>query len=67
MSDEAKITINGVDLTSAQAMTFRVAITCYFAEMFEEGALGDDEHGESMRKAYYARAAEIIQIMGAAE
>jgi hypothetical protein len=49
---EPDITINGVSLTTAQAMTVRVAIES-FAMSLDEG-LGDDDHGRAMVKNYRA-------------
>lgn len=61
--NEAQITINGVALTEAQSMTLRVAMIGHFNGMSEEGALGPDETGETIRKGYLARSAEIINLL----
>lgn len=62
---EAKITINGQELTEAQAMTLRAAVTGFMADLAENG-LGDDEHGKRMCKAYLQRGNEILfLLMGA--
>jgi len=60
---EPTITVNGVTLSESQAMAMRVAITAHLDNMSNEGALGDDEVGEAIRKAYYARSAEIVRMM----
>lgn len=60
---EPDITINGTALTFAQAMTLRVAIGQFLMGLQEPDALGDDEHGLVMTKAYKARAGEIMQLM----
>jgi hypothetical protein len=54
---EPKITINGVELTEAQALTVRVAISGW------DWDCGEDEVGKAMSKAYRARAREILKIM----
>jgi len=61
--NEAKITINGVALTSAQAMTIRVACAAFDEEMRNPDALGDAEHGRRMTAAYLTRLAEIIPLL----
>lgn len=48
---EPIITINGVSLTIAQAMTVRVAIQS-LAMSLEQCGLGDDEHGRKMTEGY---------------
>lgn len=52
MSDYPKITINGHELTESERMTMFVAIQSFGNEMLKEGALGNDEMGESIRKGY---------------
>lgn len=54
---EPEITINGVQLTVAQAMTVRVAVSSF------EPDCGDDEHGVAMTRAYQERAREVFRIM----
>jgi hypothetical protein len=51
VSGEPKITINGIELSIAQAMTVRVAIESFASELRENG-LGDDEHGRKMVENY---------------
>ena len=60
---EATIIIGNTMLTEAQAMTVRVAITDFLAEMNDPNALGDDFHGRAMTKAYRERLCEIIPMM----
>lgn len=62
--DEPAITVNGWMLTEAQAMTVRVALNAFVAELREHG-LGDDEHGVVMTAGYLARAHEVMKRMGA--
>lgn len=59
MDEEADIVINGHKLTNSQAMTLRVAISLFVSEMSEPKALGDDEHGRFMTKAYFENVKEI--------
>lgn len=55
--DEPEITINGVRLTSGQAMAVRVAISSFNPDC------GDDEHGRAMSKAYADRLREVCRII----
>ena len=48
---EPTITINGVKLNNAEAMTVRVAIASFHMTIDFDG-LGEDEHGKFMAKAY---------------
>ena len=57
MSDEPDITINGVQLTSAQSMAVRVAISSFDADC------GDDFESKMMAKAYGDRLKEVFRIM----
>jgi hypothetical protein len=59
---EASITINGHVLTTAQAMTVRVALSSFSMTLQDEGC-GDDEHGKLMTKGYLAAAAGIFNYM----
>jgi hypothetical protein len=59
---EPKITINGRELTEAQAMTLRVALNSFLSDLAAEG-LGDDEHGKRMTEAYLQRGSEINLLM----
>ena len=55
--NEPNIIINGIQLTTAQAMTVRVALSgCRWD-------CGDDKHGIALRKAYEARTREVLAIM----
>ncbi len=60
---EPDITINGAKLSMAQSMTLRIAATAFLTEMSQPVALGDDEHGRRMVKAYRERLVEIMKIM----
>ncbi len=61
--NEPKITINGVDLTEAQAMTMRVALSNFGAAMAQPYALGADDHGKAMARLYTERSGEILAMM----
>lgn len=66
--NESDITINGVQLTNAQAMALRVACTAYHQEMASNpDALGDDEHGRRMVAAYRDRLGEVLRLLVAEE
>lgn len=60
---EANVVINGQQLTSAQSMTLRVAVQGMLSRMNEPDALGTDEHGVFMRKAYRARLGELQELL----
>ena len=61
--EEPEIVVNGVRLSEGQAMTVRVALTTFHGEMLRPAALGDDEHGRHMSKAYGQRAEEVLTLM----
>lgn len=46
-------------VNQAQSITVHAALQSYLADMSVPGALGDDENGELMRKAYSERIQEI--------
>jgi len=60
--EKLKITINGVELTVGQAMTVHVALQSLATSMSKKNALGKDEHGEFMRKAYMSNVDAINKI-----
>ena len=60
---EPLITIESTHLTTAQAMTVRVAIEDFAMSLSDEDALGDDEHGREMRKAYLQNIGTIRKAM----
>lgn len=61
---EPAITINGVPLSTGQAMTVRVACVTMQAEMQDDPmALGDDEQGMALVEAYTARLSEVLAFM----
>ena len=64
---EPDITINGVHLTTAEAMTVRVALGAFAMDLENENALGDDGHGHAMRDGYRAAIRDIFALMAAAE
>lgn len=64
---EPSITVNGVRLTTAEAMTVRVALSAFATDIQSEDALGDDDHGHAMRDGYLAALRDIFALMAAAE
>lgn len=58
---EPPITINGKTLTTAQAMTVRVAIQTFGMSLSQSG-LGEDANGIALTQGYLARIREINQI-----
>lgn len=61
-TNEPSIVINGIPLTTAQAMTVRVAIGA-FAIGLQNGELGDDEIGRGITAGYLAAVKTIHGIM----
>jgi len=59
---EPAITINGHALTTAQAMTVRVALGSFLWDLKTHG-LGDDEHGRHMTEGYQRALVEVIRLM----
>ena len=59
---EPTVIINGFPLTTAQAMTIRVALGS-FAMDLQSHRLGRDDHGEAMTKGYLAAIYQIHQLM----
>lgn len=59
------IVIDGIELTPAQAMTVRTALCSLQMRMAEPDALGDDEHGWNMARAYSERASEVLALIDA--
>lgn len=62
--DEPTITVNGVTLTTAQAMTVRVALGNFAIFLNSEG-LGDDENGRTLCAGYLAAIYTVTAIMRA--
>lgn len=56
---EAEITIGGITLSFAEAMTLRVAVESYHMVMLSEG-LGDDKHGKLMTESYAENCKSIL-------
>ena len=59
--EEPIITINGVQLTTAESMTMRVAIGSFLISI--QSGLGDDEHGRIMTEGYTRCCNEIHRLM----
>lgn len=57
------ITVNGEQLSDAQAMSVRVAITNFHAETGHPHALGTDEHGLKMCTLYHLRLSEVLGLI----
>lgn len=62
MSD-AIITIRGTALTDGQAAALRVAVTSFHSEMADPDALGDDEPGRLLAKAYRECLTEVLNLL----
>lgn len=60
--DYPEIIINGTKLTQGEAMTVHVALQSLGAAMQEPNAMGDDEHGKFMQKAYLANIDAINRL-----
>lgn len=62
-TSEADVVINGTRLSYAQSMTLRVGIGSFKSEMSRPDALGNDDHGRFMAKAYHDHARDIEQMI----
>ena len=58
---EPRITINGVELTTAEAMTIRVACSSFAADLRD--GLGDDEIGFSICRGYNVALGSIFKAI----
>lgn len=63
MPNEATVVINGYELTSAQAMTIRVALEGFSMDLKDADSLGSDAHGKEMRALYFERIEEIRKFL----
>ncbi|MBN3757209.1 hypothetical protein G3N95_30005 [Paraburkholderia sp. Tr-20389] len=59
----ADIMINGRVLTSAESECLRAAVTSFLDDMQDDDALGKDEHGRLMTKAYRVAMERILSLM----
>lgn len=59
---EPTITVNGYTLSTAEAMTVRVALGNFAISLYEEG-LGDDDIGRGLCAGYLAAIRTITQLM----
>lgn len=62
LDSEPSIIINGIQLSEAQAMSIRVAIS-HFKDDLEEKGLGDDKLGKELTSGYLERLSEINAII----
>jgi hypothetical protein len=63
MFSEPEIRINGIALTTAQAMSVRVAVSSFFMELSDEDALGEDDSGKSIREGYSKALSDVLKLM----
>ena len=63
MKDEPKITINGTELSAAEAMTLRVAVTNFMQDLKDPEGRVSDRHGRHMTLSYKANSATIMLLM----
>jgi hypothetical protein len=61
---ESPVTVNGIELTSAQVLALRAALTSLHGDMGSDRALGDDELGRAMARGYRERASEVLALLG---
>ena len=61
--NEPEIIINGINVGPGCAMTIRVALETFCADLIQNG-LGDDEHGKRMKQVYLDRINDIREVMG---
>lgn len=60
---EANVTINGTQLTFAEAMTLRVALSDFMMGIATPDALGSDETGRGIRDGYQKCGSNILRLM----
>jgi len=60
--NEARMTVNGVELETGHVMTIRVALESYMAFLCDEG-LGDDQRGKAICEGYQRRIRELRRLM----
>lgn len=60
---EARVVINGQQLTRLQAMTVRVAVTVFLLEMRRPGALGIESPAEQARHDYLEAGRDIMHLI----
>lgn len=63
MGNEAKVTINGLELTIGQVMSMRVAVGTMIMEMSEPDALGSDEIGKQLANSYIRNLREVEKML----
>lgn len=61
--EEAKITINGQELSLAESMTLRCAVTSFLSDISKNG-LGQDETGQAIAEGYVRHSIEILKKIG---
>lgn len=63
MSNEARVVINGRELTPQQTMAMRVAVSNMRGEMLGPNPLGNDAHGIKMAAAYAQALGEVERLL----
>jgi hypothetical protein len=63
---EPSIVINGVPLTVGQVMAVRTALGSFGLDLQNDSALGEDEHGVHMTRAYRKRLDEVYGLLNLA-
>lgn len=66
LEPEPLVSINGVQLTNAQTVALRVAVSNYLSDL-QDSNLGDDPHGQAVTKLYLARLQEVSELMHGAK
>ncbi|MDE1179488.1 hypothetical protein [Paraburkholderia sp.] len=59
------VSINGEFITHGEVECLRAAVTSFHSEMSDDEALGADEHGRLMTKAYRLAMERVLSLMGA--
>jgi hypothetical protein len=57
------VTVNGHALTDGESECLRAAVTAFHSEMSDDNALGGDEHGRLMTRAYRLSMERILALM----
>lgn len=61
---EARITVNGEELSLAEAMVVRVALACQYMQLrADRKACGPDAHGLEMRRLYLQNTQRVLRML----
>jgi hypothetical protein len=59
---EARIVVNGTELTESQAITIRLALITFQTELSERDAFGSDRHGHALSAAHQRNVRDLFTL-----